>query len=169
VWDAKKPFIPLLLVVLIGLAIGFRRYLQVETLLDHMRALGPWGSLVHISLYVIAPPLLIPGLPLTLAGGALFGPVWGTLYSLIGATGGATLAFCIARYLASDWVEQRTTGRVKKLKDGMEQEGWRFVAFTRLVPLFPFNLVNYAFGLTKVKPSHYIVTSFVAMGPAAAA
>jgi uncharacterized membrane protein YdjX (TVP38/TMEM64 family) len=169
VWDAKKLFILLLLIVLIGLAIGFRHYLQVEMLLDHIRALGPWGPVLYVGLYVIAPSLLVPGLPLTLAGGALFGPVWGSLYSLIGATGGATLAFCIARYLVSDWVEQRTTGMVKKLKDGVEQEGWRFVAFTRLVPLFPFNLVNYAFGLTKVKPSHYIVTSFVAMGPAAAA
>jgi uncharacterized membrane protein YdjX (TVP38/TMEM64 family) len=165
----KKILLVAVLLVLIGLALVFRDQMRVEILLEQIRALGPWGPLAFILLYAIAPPLFVPGFPLTLAGGALFGPVWGTLYSLVGATSGATLAFYIARYLASDWVEQRTKGIAKRLKEGVEQEGWRFVAFTRLVPLFPFNLLNYAFGLTKIKPSHYIVTSFFAMLPGAAA
>jgi uncharacterized membrane protein YdjX (TVP38/TMEM64 family) len=165
----KKMLLGSVLLVLIGLALAFRGHLQVESLLEQIRALGPWGPLAFVLLYCIAPALFAPGLPLTLVGGALFGPVWGTVYSLVGATGGATLAFFIARYLASDWVEQRTKGIVKRLKEGVEQEGWRFVAFTRLVPLFPFNLLNYAFGLTKIQPSHYVVTSFGAMLPGAAA
>jgi uncharacterized membrane protein YdjX (TVP38/TMEM64 family) len=167
--NKKKILIVLVLLIFIGLAVAFRRHLRVESLLEQIRALGPWGPLAFILLYCIAPPLFVPGLPLTLAGGALFGPVWGTLYSLVGATCGATLAFYIARYLASDWVERRTKGIVKRLKEGVEQEGWRFVAFTRLVPLFPFNLLNYAFGLTKIKPPHYVVTSFFAMLPGGAA
>ena len=165
----KKILLVAVLLVLIGLAWVFRDQIRVDILLEQMRTLGPWGPLAFILLYVIAPPLFVPGFPLTLAGGALFGPVWGTLYSLVGATGGATLAFFIARYLASDWVEQHTKGLAKRLREGVEQEGWRFVAFTRLVPLFPFNLLNYAFGLTKIKPSHYIVTSLFAMLPGAAA
>lgn len=165
----KKILLVAVLLVLIGLALVFRDHIRVDILLAQIRALGPWGPLAFILLYGIAPPLFLPGFPLTLAGGALFGPVWGTLYSLVGATGGATLAFYIARYLASEWVEQRTKGIAKRLKEGVEQEGWRFVAFTRLVPLFPFNLLNYAFGLTKIKPSHYIVTSLFAMLPGAAA
>ncbi|MGH8069491.1 MAG: TVP38/TMEM64 family protein [Candidatus Entotheonellia bacterium] len=167
--NKKKLLLVVVLLAFIGLAIAFRDHLRVESLLAQMRALGPWGPLAFVLLYGIAPPLFVPGLPLTLAGEVLFRPVWGTLYSLVGATGGATLAFFIARYLASDWVERRTKGIVKRLKEGVEQEGWRFVAFTRLVPLFPFNLLNYAFGLTKIKPSHYIVTSFFAMLPGAAA
>jgi uncharacterized membrane protein YdjX (TVP38/TMEM64 family) len=147
----------------------FRHHIRVDLLLDQIRALGVWGPLAYIVLYSIAPSLFIPGFPLTIAGGALFGPVWGTVYTLIGATSGATFAFFIARYLAAEWVEQRAQGIVKKLKEGVEQEGWRFVAFTRLVPLFPFNLLNYAFGLTKIRPLHYIVTSFFAMLPGAAA
>jgi len=111
----------------------------------------------------------LPGSALTLAGGALFGPVWGTLYNLTGATLGATLAFLVARYLASGWVEKKTGGRLKQLKEGVEGEGWRFVAFVRLVPLFPFNLLNYALGLTRIKLSHYVLATYVCMLPGALA
>jgi uncharacterized membrane protein YdjX (TVP38/TMEM64 family) len=165
----RKVILVVVLAVFIGLAFMFRHYIRVDLLLDQIRALGVWGPLAYIVFYSIAPSLLIPGFPLTIAGGALFGPVWGTVYTLIGATSGATFAFFIARYLAAEWVEQRSQGIVKKLKEGVEQEGWRFVAFTRLVPLFPFNLLNYAFGLTMIRPLHYIVTSFFAMLPGAAA
>jgi uncharacterized membrane protein YdjX (TVP38/TMEM64 family) len=167
--DKKKLLLVAVLLGLITLAVVFRRHIRIDLLLEQIRGLGPWGPLAYLGLYLIAPPLFLPGFPLTVAAGALFGPVWGTLYSLIGATGGASLAFFIARYLASDWVEQRTTGIARRLKEGVEQDGWRFVAFTRLVPIFPFNLLNYAFGLTKIKPAHYIVTSFFGMLPGAAA
>jgi len=113
--------------------------------------------------------LFLPGSVLTLVGGALFGPVWGTFYNLTGATLGATLAFLVARYLASGWVEQRTGGIFKKIKEGVEAEGWRFVALVRLVPLFPFNLLNYALGLTRIKLLHYIIASYVCMLPGALA
>ena len=82
---------------------------------------------------------------------------------------GVTLAFLVARYLASHWVEQKTGGRLKQLKEGVEGEGWRFVAFVRLVPLFPFNLLNYALGLTRIKLLHYIIASYVCMLPGAIA
>jgi len=95
-----------------------------------------------MGLYVAVTVLLLPGSILGLAGGALFGPAWGTVYTLVGATIGATLAFLVARYVASDWVAAKAGGRVKQVIDGVEAEGWRFVAFTRLVPLFPFNLLN---------------------------
>ena len=85
-----------------------------------------------------------------MVGGALFGPLWGTLWNLSGATLGATLAFAIARYLGADWVARRAGERLVRLIRGVEEEGWRFVAFVRLVLLFPFNLVNYAFGLTRI-------------------
>jgi len=99
----------------------------------------------------------------------LFGPVLGTLYNLTGATAGALLAFLTARYLASEWVERKTEGRLKQIMDGVESEGWRFVAFVRLVPLFPFNLLNYALGLTRIRLSHYVVASYFCMFPGALA
>ncbi|HHT9145857.1 MAG TPA: VTT domain-containing protein [Candidatus Wunengus sp. YC61] len=111
----------------------------------------------------------MPGSVLTIAGGVLFGPVWGTFYNLTGATIGATMAFLIARYLASDLVSRKTGGRLRQLVEGVEAEGWRFVAFVRLVPLFPFSLLNYALGLTRIRLFHYVVTSYICMLPGAMA
>jgi len=117
----------------------------------------------------VSAVFFMPGLLFTLAGGALFGPLYGTLYNLTGATIGATLAFLTARYIAHEWVAQRAGNRLRQLVRGVEEEGWRFVAFTRLVPLFPFNLLNYALGLTNIRLSHYIITSFIFMAPSGAA
>ncbi len=130
-----------------------------------VRSYGLWAPVMFASLYVVATVLFVPGSVLTIVGGALFGPLWGTFYSLIGATTGATIAFLIARYLASDWVARKAGGRLKHLVDGVEAEGWRFVAFTRLVPLFPFNLLNYALGLTRIRLSHYVLASLICMLP----
>jgi rhodanese-related sulfurtransferase/membrane protein DedA with SNARE-associated domain len=105
----------------------------------------------------------------SLAGGALFGPFWGTLWNLTGATVGATLAFLIARYIAADWIARKTGGLLKRLIDGIDAEGWRFVAFVRLVPLFPFNLSNYALGLTRISLHHYAIPTLVCMVPGAVA
>ncbi len=105
----------------------------------------------------------------TLAGGVLFGPFYGTLYNLAGATLGATLAFLLARYLAYDWVARRSGKRLRQLVEGVESEGWRFVAFVRLVPMFPFNLLNYALGLTKIPLAHYVITTLLFMAPGGAA
>lgn len=130
---------------------------------------GIWAPLAFIALYAAATVFFLPGSVLTLAAGALFGAVPGALYSLSGATLGATLAFLVARYLAADWVARRAGGRLKQLIEGVEAEGWRFVAFVRLVPLFPFNLVNYALGLTRIPLPAYAAASFVCMFPGALA
>jgi uncharacterized membrane protein YdjX (TVP38/TMEM64 family)/rhodanese-related sulfurtransferase len=161
----------LLIVLLagIGLAIAYREQLDVAALEAWVSSAGAAGSIVFMAIYVLGTVLFFPGAILTLAGGALFGPVLGTFLNLTGATIGATLAFLVARYLASDWVEQKTGGRVKQLKQGVEGEGWRFVAFVRLVPLFPFNVLNYALGLTRIKLSHYIIASYICMLPGAIA
>src|SRR3989304_1126594 len=119
--------------------------------------------------YALAAVLFLPGSVLTLAGGALFGPVLGTFYNLTGATLGAVLAFLTARYLAADWVTKKTGGRVRQLINGVEKEGWRFVAFVRLVPLFPFNLLNYALGLTRIRLIHYLIATYIFMLPGAVA
>ena len=130
---------------------------------------GAIGPLAFIAIYALGTVLFLPGSLLTLSGGALFGPLWGTLYNLLGATLGAMLAFVIARHLASDWVSEKAGGRLKQLINGVEKEGWRFVAFTRLVPLFPFNLLNYALGLTRIRLGHYVMATFVFMIPGALA
>jgi uncharacterized membrane protein YdjX (TVP38/TMEM64 family) len=153
----------------IAAAVVWRDRISIEALTGWVAQAGWIAPLVFIAGYAIAAVFFLPGVVFTLAGGALFGPVYGTLYNLIGATMGATLAFLTARYLAYDWVAQRTGGRLQQLVAGVEREGWRFVAFVRLVPLFPFNLLNYALGLTRIRLSHYIITSFIFMAPAGAA
>jgi len=77
------------------------------------------------------------------------------------------LAFLISRYIAREWIEKKLRGpRWRRLDEGVEKNGWKIVAFTRLIPLFPFNLLNYAFGLTKISFLQYAVTTFVCMLPA---
>lgn len=88
------------------------------------------------------------------------------VYGITGATAGACLAFLVARYAASDWVESKITHpTLIRLKDQTEHHGWKVVAFTRLIPLFPFNLLSYALGLTRIKFSTYFITSFICMLP----
>jgi uncharacterized membrane protein YdjX (TVP38/TMEM64 family) len=166
--------LPRLLVLLtlgsaIAVALLYREQLDPAAIQAWVASAGPAGPLTFILVYALAAVLFLPGSVLTLAGGALFGPLWGTLFNLTGATLGAALAFLVSRYLAADWVRRRVGGRANRLIEGVEAEGWRFVAFTRLVPLFPFNLLNYALGLTRIPFLHYVLATAVCMAPAALA
>ncbi len=155
--------------LLTGIAVlfHFRDQLQIESLVNAVHRSGGWAPALFMLCYALAAVLMVPASLFTLAGGALFGPLWGTLYNLLGATAGATLALLSARCLAGDWVQRKTGGWVKRVTDGVEQEGWRFVALLRLVPLFPFALVNYALGLTLIPIRQYVITTFICMIPAA--
>ena len=134
-----------------------------------LASFGVMGPVVYVFIYAIGTVAFVPGSLFALSGGVLFGPVWGSVLNLLGATLGASLAFLTARYLAGDWVSRKAGGNLKKLVSGVEAEGWRFVAFVRLVPLFPFNLTNYAFGLTRIGFLPYVVTSLICMAPGAIA
>jgi uncharacterized membrane protein YdjX (TVP38/TMEM64 family)/rhodanese-related sulfurtransferase len=134
-----------------------------------LRTLGPWGPVVHIVLFAIGTVLFVPGALFGLVGGILFGPVWGTIFNLAGATLGATSAFLVARHVAADWVRPKVGDRLERLIKGVEAEGWRFVGFTRLVPLIPFNVLNYALGLTRIPLVQYVLASLVCMVPGTAA
>ncbi|HHT9113262.1 MAG: VTT domain-containing protein [Planctomycetes bacterium] len=153
----------------IATAVIYRKQFNVAALESWLAGAGVVAPLLFIGIYAISTVLCLPGSVLTIAGGVLFGPIWGTFYNLTGATIGATMAFLIARYLASNLVSRKTGGRLRQLIDGVEAEGWRFVAFVRLVPLFPFNLLNYALGLTRIRLFHYVVTSYICMLPGAIA
>ena len=153
----------------ITLAVTYRDQLDVTAIQSWIEEAGSAAPLLFMLVYIVGTVFFLPGAVLTLLGGALFGPVFGTFYNLTAATIGSILSFLVARYLASDWVEKKTGGKLKRLINGVENEGWRFVAFTRLVPLFPFNLLNYGLGLTKIKLSHYSIATFIFMLPGAIA
>lgn len=131
--------------------------------------LGWWAPLGHIVIFALGTVFFIPGIIFSLVGGALFGPLWGTILNLTGATLGATASFLVARYVGADWVRRKAGLRLDRLITGVETEGWRFVAFVRLVPVFPFNLSNYAFGLTRIRLLPYLIASLVCMVPGALA
>jgi uncharacterized membrane protein YdjX (TVP38/TMEM64 family)/Fe-S oxidoreductase len=161
-------FIALLAAVIVAVRLtGANQYLEQEKLRDLIQGYGALAPVIYMLVYAVAPALFLPGLPITIVGGILFGPLWGVVYTITGATVGACIAFLVARYIARNWVTSKMTSpRWKKLDKEVEKHGWKVVAFTRLIPLFPFNLLNYAFGLTSVRFSHYAVATFAFMLPA---
>lgn len=131
-----------------------------------VEGLGVWGPVVFILGYAVAAVAFIPGSLLTLAAGAIFGLAKGTVYTLVGATLGACAAFLVARYGARGAIERRIAGNPKfaAIDKAVGREGFKIVALLRLSPLFPFNLLNYALGLTKVSFWQYAAAS-IAMLP----
>jgi uncharacterized membrane protein YdjX (TVP38/TMEM64 family) len=169
----KNHWKPLIILTLLAASVagvhlsGATQYLQQDTLQALIASYGVLAPALYILIYSLAPVLFLPGLPLTIAGGILFGPLWGVIYAITGATIGASLAFLVARYVARDWVASKLKSpKWEKLDSEVALHGWKVVAFTRLIPAFPFNLLNYAFGLTRISFVHYVVTSFVCMLPA---
>ena len=147
------------------------KYLHVQDLLkaalDWIGKLGPWGPVLFVGLYIVATVLFIPGSVLTLGAGAVFGVVLGSVCVSISATLGATAAFLVGRYLARDAIARKIEKNEKfaTIDRAVADEGWKIVFLTRLSPVFPFTLLNYAFGLTRVKLSHYVLASWVGMIP----
>jgi uncharacterized membrane protein YdjX (TVP38/TMEM64 family) len=131
-----------------------------------VESLGVWGPVVFILGYAVAAVAFVPGSLLTLAAGAVFGLVKGTIYTFLGATLGASAAFLVARYGARKAIERRIAGNAKfaAVDRAVGREGFKIVALLRLSPLFPFNLLNYALGLTKVSFLSYVAAS-IAMLP----
>jgi uncharacterized membrane protein YdjX (TVP38/TMEM64 family) len=130
-------------------------------------SLGPWGPVVFVLLYVAATLVAVPGTALTVIAGGLFGSVVGVISVSIGATLGAALAFLTSRYIARESVSRWLSGseRFRRLDEMTERYGGWIVAITRLVPLFPFNLLNYGFGLTKVRFWTYVLWTWLCMLP----
>lgn len=139
-------------------------YIQdiLRTGLIQIQNLGWWGPVTFIVTYNLATVLFIPGSVLTLGGGVIFGLWWGSIYVFIAATLGATFAFLIGRYLSRDRVIKYMEAHPKfqALDRAVSQEGLKIVFLTRLCPLLPFNLLNYALGITQVSLKDYVLGSF---------
>ncbi len=129
--------------------------------LEWIDSLGWWGPIIFALIYIIATVAFMPGSILTLGAGVIFGVIQGSIYVFIGATIGATAAFLVGRYLARDWVSQKIAGNLKfkAIDDAVGREGLKIVLLTRLSPVFPFNLLNYAFGITGVSLRDYFFGS----------
>jgi len=162
-----------LLAVLLAAAafawMSFQGRLDVSAIEAVIRDLGVLAPLMFIGAFALATVLFVPGSLFGLSGGILFGPLEGAAWNLAGGTIGATIAFGAARFIAADWIATRAGGRLKTVLAGVEAEGWRFVALTRLVPLVPFNVLNYVLGLTRISLWQYVVATVVCMAPGALA
>jgi len=127
--------------------------------LNWINNLGPAAALVFMVIYIVATVLFIPASILTLGAGVVFGLIKGSIYVYIAASIGASLAFLVGRYIARGWVEKQIEGnqRFKVIDQAVAEEGMKIVLLTRLSPIFPFNLLNYAYGLTKVTFRDYVL------------
>jgi len=156
--------------VIVGL-LAAARYFDAPALLrralDAIAGLGPWGPVLFVVLYVAATVLFLPGSVLTLGAGVVFGLGKGAVIVSLSATLGATAAFLVGRYLARGWVARKIGGNEKfnAIDEAVAREGWKIVGLTRLSPVFPFNLLNYAFGLTRVSLRDYVLASWIGMMP----
>jgi uncharacterized membrane protein YdjX (TVP38/TMEM64 family) len=162
-----RPLIFLLLILAVVAVQQFHleQYLDQERLRRFGASHGVLLPLMYLAVWAVGP-FFMPGLPITLAGGVLFGPFWGVVYTALGSTCGAALVFLVTRYLARDWVAKKLAGtRLMSLDDKVARHGWKIVAFTRLIPLFSFSLLNYAFGLTRISFWPYLATTFVCTLP----
>ncbi|MBM7557433.1 TVP38/TMEM64 family protein [Halanaerobacter jeridensis] len=129
---------------------------------------GLWAPIIYILLYTLFCLFFLPRFPITLLGGVVFGPVWGTIWVSLAATVGATVSFLVSRYLAAGLIKRKfgASKHFKKIQQGVEKHNWRMLVITRMIPVFPFNLQNYLYGLTNIKLLTYIVVSWVSMLPA---
>lgn len=168
----KLAGIILVLALLLVASSSFRNHVDLDAFLAFIKSTGPAAPAVYCGIYLIGPTIFLPASILTMAGGALFGPVMGTAYTIFSATAGATIPFLITRKFGRGPL-QKVIGRYEnfekrfqRFEHSVEVDGWKYVAFTRLVTIFPFLILNYAFGLTRIKLWTYIWASFLFMLPA---
>jgi uncharacterized membrane protein YdjX (TVP38/TMEM64 family) len=135
--------------------------------LEWTEGLGIWGPVFVVAFYIVACVLFLPGSILTLGAGFLFKVVLGTITVSIGSTLGACAAFLVGRTVARKWIATKVAGnaKFKAIDEAVGQQGFKIVLLTRLSPVFPFNLLNYAFGLTRVPFWKYALASWIGMLP----
>ena len=166
----KRTRILLWLVLIVGV-LALARYVNAQSLLQSalhwIRELGPWGWVIFVLLYIATAVLLLPAVVLTLGAGAVFGVAKGWVIVSVAATLAATAAFLVGRHVARGWVARRIEGNptFTAIDEAVGREGWKIVGLTRLSPAFPFNLLNYAYGVTRVSLRHYILASWIGMMP----
>lgn len=150
-------------------AVVFREPLAAgaDSLLETLRGLGPWGTVAFVVVYVAATVLMLPGAPLTLGAGLVWGVLGGTALVSVASVAGAAAAFVLGRGAARGWVDSLAARhpRFAAIDAALGRSGWRIVLLTRLSPLFPFNVLNYLYGATRVRLWDYVLASWVGMLP----
>ncbi|MBY6035797.1 TVP38/TMEM64 family protein [Fictibacillus nanhaiensis] len=136
-----------------------------ETLKNLILSIGVVAPLVYVVIYSVRPFVLFPASVLSLAGGLAFGPLYGTLLTIIGASIGALLAFLFARKIGAGKLESKWGDKTTKLQKILENNGFTVIILLRLIPLFNFDLISYAAGLSKIKLSHFLIGTVLGIIP----
>lgn len=164
-------FLSLISLIAIGFGLihytEFGQYLRPGKIREMILSFGLWAPAIYLLLFSIGPVFLWPEAILAIAAGLTFGPLWGTLLTILGATMGGTLAFLVARYLGRDFVKRFIRGRLKTLDEKSAEHGFKIIFFLRLIPLVPFNALDYAAGLSKIRLGDYALGTFLGVMPGA--
>jgi len=153
----------LVVICFVIIAIVFQR--NTQAIINELDSLGSWAPLLFLLLYCLSSIFCLPTVLLVLTSGVVFGPIAGTLLSLLGATLGAVCGFCISRYVRPNAFHLEGNRRWMKWVKKVEHNGWKSVALLRLTPGIPYNLVNYGLGLTQIKFSHYLIATVIFLIP----
>lgn len=147
--------------------LGYISVENIQNLQEFISSFGIIAPLVFIITYVLATIFFLPGLPLTLLSGIVFGPIMGTVYVSISSVLGASLSFIIAKTLGRRYLENKfsDSSLFKKIESGIKEHGWQMILVTRLLPIFPYNLQNYLYGLTNVRLKTFSFVSWIGMLP----
>jgi len=171
--NKKKLIITLIIIAAAAYAVhhfGLAKYFSRENLdllQNWINDFGIMAPIIYIGLWIAACVFFLPGLPVAILGGLVFEPLQAVIYASLGSTMGATAAFLIGRYAARDLVEgwKKNNKHVQKIDEGVKKNGWRMLLLTRSVPVFPFNLQNYVYGLTDISLPMYFFVSWITMIP----
>lgn len=171
----KKLKLVLIIVVLAAAIYGIYASGLVDMLKDFdkfkemIENAGALGYIIYVLLFIVIAVFSLPASVVTIAGGVVFGPIVGALLALVGATVGAVAAFLVARYIARGFIVDKFGNNAifKKIESGVEKNGKDFLILTRLVPVFPYNLQNYAYGVTNINLFTYTIISLITMAPGA--
>lgn len=169
---AKAKFI-IFIAAVVGLAFAFRltplaKYFTQEGILTFLASIRRewWGPIAFILIYAVGCIVALPGSVLTLAGGAVFGTLWGTIYNVIASNLGSTLAFFTARFLGRDFIKGLVkNGRLAQFDEKIGKSGFKAIFRLRLIPIVPFNGLNFGSGLSSVRYRDYFTGSLLGMLP----
>ena len=167
----RKKLVPILLLgLLIGLCLWLGSLVTPQQLQEAVSRCGNWAALAYIGLFTLLPAFFFPVAVLALAGGLLFGLIWGSLYTFLGAILNCTLMFLLARYAGREKVAQLIEKKLshlwrRRLAGLNSGRGFLLLVILRLIPAVPYNLINYAFGLTAMSYRTYILASAIGIIP----
>ncbi len=169
-----KKLISLIIIVLVAMIIaketGFLSFItDISKMQSYFQGLGMTAYILYILIYIVVALFMLPASVTTIVGGIVFGPIIGGLLALIGSTIGATCSFIVAKYIARDFIVTKFKDNpiFDKIESGVKENGTNFLILTRLVPIFPYNLQNYAYGLTNMGVLKFMVVSLICMAPGA--